>query len=557
MLLRRPGKRIHELDDPRRPLRSSTDPNKQPATLDSMTPKRHQPAASYSHSTCRHWFLRGFQSAVLLFGWHLVVPSLSAATSGNLTTINVTNVGPATVFAGEQKVAIYSFTLQVKTNGVNDTVKDIRVQYAGDSTADLSNVYLYRETGSIPGTFNAAQDVLLASDATAAAGEFDLNPTDFGVTIGTTIQFYVVVDLSASAVDGRKIDFQILADNISFNSTWPPAAEVSAGRWNPAGYTTIIRPSLAIDNVTVIEGDAGTTNATFTVSLSTASTETVTVNFATATGSATAPSDYTAQSGTLTFAPGETSKPIVGQVNGDTTDEVDENFTVTLSSATNARIATAAGTGTILNDDTAPTVFFVAPSSSGSESTTTVNLPVSLAAASGRTVTVDYAVTGGTATGGGGDYTRANGTLTFPPGAITQNISIAVVNDTLHENDETIEVTLSNPTNATLGATTIHTYTILDNDNPPAISFSLASSSGAESVSPANLAVSLSNPSIDTVTVDYAVTGGTATGGGVDYTLTSGTLTFAPGVTSQNIAIAIVDDALNEPNETVVVGLSN
>src|SRR5205814_433386 len=161
-----------------------------------------------------------------------------------------------------------------------------------------------------------------------------------------------------------------------------------------------------------------------------------------------------------------------------------------------------------------------------------------------------YAVTGGTATGGGVDYTLASGTLTFAPGVTNQNISITVVNDTTDEDDESIQVTLSSPSNATLGATIAHTYTILDNDNPPTVSFAAASSSGAESVTPANLLVSLSAVSAKTVTVDYAATGGTATGAGIDYTLVSGTLTFAPGVTSQSIPISVVDDSINELNET-------
>ena len=548
---------IHQLNTLRHPLHSPTDQNNQTATLDTMTPNHHQPMACYKLSTSRRWLLCALPSAVLVLGGHLITSSVLAATSGNLTTINVTNVGPATVFAGAQKVAIYSCTLQVKTNGANDTLKDIRVQYAGDNTADLSSVYLYRESGSIPGSFNPAQDTLLATDATAAAGEFDLNSTDFAAAVGTTLQFYIVVDLSSSAVDGRKIDFQILADKISFNATWPPASEVSAGTWNPAGFTTIIRPSLSIDNSTVTEGDSGTTNATFTVSLSAASSETVTVNFTTANGSATAPADYATQSGTLTFSPGDTSKQILVQVNGDTADEADETFFVNLSNPTNASIADNQGLGTIIDDDDPPTVSFNAATSSGSESTTTVSLPVSLAAASGRIVTVDYAVTGGSATGGGVDYTLASGTLSFAPGVISQNIGIAVMNDTLYEGDETISVTLSSPTNASLGAITNHTYTVLDNDNPPTVSFTVASSSGAESVSPANLAVSLSNPSIYPVTVDYAVSGGNATGGGVDFTLPDGTLTFAPGVTTQNIAIDIVDDALDEPNETILVTVSN
>ena len=85
----------------------------------------------------------------------------------------------------------------------------------------------------------------------------------------------------------------------------------------------------------------------------------------------------------------------------------------------------------------------------GLESVTSVTVPVSLSAASGLTITVDYAVTGGTATGGGVDYTLASGTLTFTGGTTTQNIAITVVNDSLDEANETIQITLSNPTDRT------------------------------------------------------------------------------------------------------------
>ena len=142
-------------------------------------------------------------------------------------------------------------------------------------------------------------------------------------------------------------------------------------------------------------------------------------------------------------------------------------------------------------------------------------------------MTVGYAVTGGTATGSGVDYTLAAGTLTFTPGDPAEDISIVVVNDLLNEANETIVVTLSSPINATLGANTAHTYTINDND-PITVAFNTTSSSGDEGTTPVNLAVSLSGTSAQTVTVNYAVTG-TATGGGVDYTLAAGTLTFNPG----------------------------
>src|SRR5207249_2866448 len=123
-------------------------------------------------------------------------------------------------------------------------------------------------------------------------------------------------------------------------------------------------------------------------------------------------------------------------------------------------VADSQGVGTILDDDPAPTVAFTATGSSGDESVTPANLAVSLSAVSGKTVTVNYAATGGTATGGGVDYTLASGTLSFAPGQTNQTIAISVVNDAAIEFDETIVVTLSAPANATLGATPAQTYTI-------------------------------------------------------------------------------------------------
>ncbi len=108
---------------------------------------------------------------------------------------------------------------------------------------------------------------------------------------------------------------------------------------------------LSINNVSLNEGNSGTTAFNFTATLSTASPQTVTVNYATTDGTANAPTDYQAASGTLTFAPGEISKTITVLVNGDTTVEPNETFTVNLSGATNATIISGTGTGTIITDD--------------------------------------------------------------------------------------------------------------------------------------------------------------------------------------------------------------
>ena len=119
----------------------------------------------------------------------------------------------------------------------------------------------------------------------------------------------------------------------------------------PTGPTPSV---LNLNNVNVTEGASGTALATFTATLSPVSTQTVTVNFTTVNGTATGGSDYVAASGILTFAPGVSTRPIGVTLNGDTTVEPNETFSVTLSGALNAVLGTASGTGTIVNDDAAP-----------------------------------------------------------------------------------------------------------------------------------------------------------------------------------------------------------
>lgn len=119
-----------------------------------------------------------------------------------------------------------------------------------------------------------------------------------------------------------------------------------------ASYRIQGRPSVSVGDASVAEGNAGTTQLSFPVTLSAASTQPVSVTYATADGTATAPSDYAAANGTLTFSPGETSKTISVGVVADLAIEQDETLTVTLSGASGATIATGTATGRITNDDT-------------------------------------------------------------------------------------------------------------------------------------------------------------------------------------------------------------
>src|SRR5207249_2306332 len=156
------------------------------------------------------------------------------------------------------------------------------------------------------------------------------------------------------------------------------------------------------------------------------------------------------------------------------------------------------------------------------------------------------------------DYTLAAGTLTFVPGATTQNVSIAVVNDTLNEDDETIQVALSSPTNATMGAIATHTYTILDDDPLPSLSINnVTVTEGNSGTTNANFTVTLSAASGRTVTVNYATADVTATAPSAYVAIPTTTLTFNPAQTTKTTTVPVNGDTVDEADETFAVNLSN
>lgn len=252
--------------------------------------------------------------------------------------------------------------------------------------------------------------------------------------------------------------------NSSTATTTQPSLYVLNG--TPVGGSAAL-PTLSINDVSVTEGNSGSKSASFTVQLSQASSQPVTVKYATANGTATAGTDYTAAANTLTFAAGETRKTIAVSVRGDTSREANETFLVNLSSATNATIADAQGVGTITNDDgTAPSLPQLSirdvSVTEGNSGTTNAVFTVNLSAASTQTVTVNYATANDTATAGS-DYTARSGTLTFAPGQTSLSVSVPVIGNTTPEATERFKVNLSTAVNATI-ADSQAIGTIVDND---------------------------------------------------------------------------------------------
>ena len=223
-------------------------------------------------------------------------------------------------------------------------------------------------------------------------------------------------------------------------------------------------PTLSIDDVSLTEGDSSTASMIFTVTLTGTPTQTVTVDYDTVAGTATAPSDYTSTTDTLTFTPPDVSQTISVPIVGDLVHEPTETFSVHLSSPTNATIAKSDGTGTINDNDGLPTLSINNTSlTEGNSGTSPMIFTVTLAGATGQTVTVAFATVDNTATAGS-DYTSTSGTLTFIPPNVSQTISVPIVGDLVDEPTETFSVHLSSPTNATI-AKSDGIGTINDNDH--------------------------------------------------------------------------------------------
>jgi len=347
-----------------------------------------------------------------------------------------------------------------------------------------------------------------------------------------------------------------------YNTSYDPTTGGSGSAGSTGAYELTLLaedpplPSVDFQNATLSVDEDGVT-ATLTVTLSSSATNTVTVDYATSDGSATAGADYASTTGTLTFLNGEVEKTITVSITDDTTEETAEDFSVSLSSPTNATLGTSQATVTIQDNDTVPlpTVELNATTASVSEGAGSVVLTVVLSSASAQTVTVDFATSDASAIAGA-DYTSTSGTLTFSPNETTGAITVPIVDDGDVESDETFQVALSAPVNATLGESQA-TVTIQDDEPPPpTVGFSDTSLFVDEDAGTVAFTVTLSAASAQTVTVDYATSDESATAGD-DYTSTTGTLTFNPDETTATIDVAIADDADEEANESFRMTLSS
>ncbi len=313
-------------------------------------------------------------------------------------------------------------------------------------------------------------------------------------------------------------------------------------------------PTLSIDDVEVPEGNSRTTDAIFTVSLSSPLKNDVSIDYATEDGTATAPSDYQATSGSVTILKGDLEAPIPVVVNGDTFFEDDETFFVNIEAAGGPPIDDGQGQGTILNDDEVETLSIDDVSlMEGDSGLSDAVFTVSLSSPREDDVFIDFATADGTASAGP-DYRATEGREMIEAGDTTTTIEVPVVGDVLSEPNETFFVNIESVEGPPI-ADGQGVGTILNDDGVAVLSIDDVSvPEGNTSLANAVFTVSLSVPSAVDVFVDFATSNGTAKRG-ADYRKTEGRVVIPAGETSATIEIPVDGDTDVEADESFFVNL--
>ena len=464
---------------------------------------------------------------------------LTLSNPKNLTNpLQAPNAGPAgTLTIVDDDVPTFAFNNATYSVAENAGSATITVARGGATNVAASVDYSDAGTGS------------------AAAGDYSLTAGTLNFAAGETSKTFQVAVNDNGLQSGNKTVGLQLTDHSTGDQIGTATLSIVDDD-NPSA-------SVQFSDVAYNVAEGGT--ATATVTLSKAVGSTVQVHYATAdeasTGTnnpATAGSDYTAASGTLSFAPGETSKTFQVSTAQDTSVEGDETLDLQLSSASNAvQGAPATAVLTIADDDLAGNFEFTGVRYDVNETGNFATVTVRRVGGASGAATVDYATSDGSATAPA-DYADTSGTLSFADGETQKTFNVPVVWDGQAEGTETVNLALSNPSGqAELGDNSAAAIYIADDgaSGPLALtstSYDVNEADGLVTITVTRSAGSLGGP----VTVDYATADGTATAGS-DYTATSGTLSFGPGEASKSFTVPIAQDTDYEGSETFQVLLSN
>jgi Ca2+-binding RTX toxin-like protein len=504
--------------------------------------------------------LRGFRDAD---GDSLSVDSLSA-THGTLTN---NNNGMWTFTPESNYSGVVNLTYNVMDTK-NDSIS------ATQSFSILTNPKLSVNDSSTNENDTGQQNLIFTLTLSKALSQ--TSSVDYSVQSGTATAGIDFSSIPSGTVQfnagetSKTITVPVLSDTTIENDETlnlvlsnPTVLELRNGKTSMTATGTIRNddfPTLTLSgSQSVKENNSGQTALNFVATLSQSVPFGVLVTYATQGITATAGQDFTAQSGTLSFSVGETSKTISIPILEDTLEETDETLALVLNTPQNARFASNAtelrSVGTILDDD-GQTVRLSSPSVlEGNSGITQLKFVVSLGYAVNKDVTFDYKIEDGTATVNT-DYALASNTVTLSAGQQSVEIAIPISGDIRIEPDETIKLTLNSATGIVFPTNTFpvsNVGTIL-NDDLSVVSLPTSKTTYEPTMGFKNtdIPVTLSAPASTATLISYHIESGSALQD-KDFVSSNGKLTISANSSLGVISVPILADLEKEPDETFKV----
>ena len=494
---------------------------------------------------------------------------------GNVLRNTLGGSGNVVHFGGDEipgaRTLHFHHNTVVVANGYSRTV--LNLHGVADSAVATNN--LFRQTG--------VTEFYLAGGAGAAQFGKNLAVPGFSSNAATNGGANIVTAAGAGFVDEANADYHLANGSVAIDAaTALPAGALAVDKEYVApasGKARVLNGAVAdlgafelpiplnggliqFGAATFSAGEAAGTT-TISVTRTGGVDGVASVHYTVAPGTATAPADFAAVNGTLTWADGDGApKSFTVSIVNDTLYEGNETVLLSLDQVTGlAKLgATTAATLTIVDDDPPPpvgTLQFTSASAIVAEGAGSVQLTVTRTGGSFGAISVSYATAGGSATAAD-DFTATSGTLNWADGDVAaKSITVPIVNDVLNEPNETFTVTLTSPTGgATLGSPATNTVTITDDDPVGSLQFAAPTATVAENAGSVQLTVTRTGGSAGAVSVAYAAVAGTALTGS-DFTATIGTLAWPAGdATSRTVTVALTNDTTHENDKAFTVVLS-
>jgi hypothetical protein len=431
-------------------------------------------------------------------------------------------------------------TSSVSVTGSSGVLQFGAVSFSAAESAGSASIVVTR-TGGISGPASVSYTT---SDNTATAGaDYAAASGSLAFAPGEASKTFSVPITNDASPEG----------NESLNLTLSAPSGATLGHDRRALLTIADNDAAGTLQFSAVNTSVAETTASkaITVSRTGGSSGPVSVTWSAASNTATLGADFTAPGGSLTFGPGQTSRTFTVTIANDVAQEGNESAHLTLTNPMGGAVLGARSRSilTITDNDVPASGFkFSAATYSRTESGSAAITIQRTSSASAQAVTVATSNNGTAAVGA--DYTAVTQTVSFAAGQASKTVSVPILADTLVEGNESVNLTLSNPTNGgTLGAQRTAVLTITDDDTTATLQFQSGVYTVSEAGPGALVTVTRTGGTGGAVTVSYATSANTAVAG--DYTSATGVVSFGPGQTSASFSVAIADDAMVEGSESV------